>query len=101
MTKDWRADVIRSLADEKRMVRAMTFQTGLEMIQIAAYNRRMSQREFIGRAALAVACYDLDEPWYAATKKEPPLMDLRRWQMHPVRKYGRDFGEWQITGMKK
>lgn len=98
---DWRADIIRSLADEKRMIRMVTFDSALELIDQAAYNRRMSRYEFCGRASLAVAAFDADEPWYAVTKKEPPLHDLRRREMPARRKYGRDFGPWQITGMTK
>lgn len=96
---DWRADILRSLPDEKRMIRMMTFDSALDLIQVAAYNRRMTQQEFCGRAALAVAAFDADEPWFAVTRLEPPLHDRRRFQMEPRRKYGRDFGNWQITGM--
>jgi hypothetical protein len=96
---DWRADVLRSLADDKKAFRVVTFESAYTLIADAAYNRRMLIEDFVGRAALAVAAYDADEPWLAVTYKEPPLRDLRRNNLPPKRKYGRDFGNWQITGM--
>lgn len=97
---DWRADILTSLPEDRRLVRCMTFATGLELIQVAAYNRRMTQADFIGRAALAVACYDADEPWAAMTRLEPPINDIRRGLTYPPKRmYGRGHGEWQITGM--
>jgi hypothetical protein len=97
---DWRADVLKSLPDEKKAFRVVTFTSAYKLIGDAAFNRRMKIEDFVGRAALSVACYDADEPWFAITAAEPPLHDLRRNNMAPIRKYGRDFGPWQIEGMK-
>jgi hypothetical protein len=97
---DWRADVLKSLPDKKKSFRVVTFESAYRLIGDAAYNRRMLIEDFCARAALSVAAYDADEPWLAAAHNEPPLRDLRRNNMVPIRKYGRDFGDWQITGMK-
>ena len=96
---DWRADVLRSLADEKRAFRIVTFESAYKLIGEAAYNRRMKMEDFCGRAALAVAAFDADEPWQAVAYREPPIHDLRRVRLPAKRKYGRDFGPWQITDM--
>jgi diketogulonate reductase-like aldo/keto reductase len=97
---DWRADVLKSLPDEKQVRRYITFTSGLELIDTAAYNRRMLTEEFVGRAALAVAAYDAEELWAVVTQKEPPLRDARRRRLPAKRLYGKNFGNWQIEGMK-
>lgn len=95
----WRSDVLASLPDKKKSFRIVTFESGLELIQTAAYNRRMHTEEFIGRAALAVAVHDLELDWGLVTRPEPPLRDLRRHGLAPKRLYGRNFGPWTITEM--
>jgi hypothetical protein len=97
---DWRADVLRSLPDEKVAFRLVTFKSAYALIGEAAYNRRMKMEDFCGRAALAVAAYDADEPWLAVAHAEPPIHDLRRTRLPAKRRYGRDFGDWQIMEMK-
>jgi hypothetical protein len=97
---DWRADVLKSLPDDKVAFRLVTFTSAYKLIGDAAYNRRMKMEDFCGRAALAVAAYDADEPWFAVTQNEPPIHDLRRTRLPARRKYGRDHGDWQIMGMK-
>lgn len=99
MTTDWRSDVLSSLPEHKRTIRLVTFTSAGELIEEAAWNRRMSTEEFCGRAALAVACFDSGIPWGQATRGEPPLFDRRRKSMPPRRKRGRDFGNWTITEM--
>jgi hypothetical protein len=97
---DWRADVLRSLPEQKEAYRFVTFNSAYRLIGDAAFNRRMKIEDFVGRAALAVACYDADEPWLAVAHNEPPLYDLRRNNMPAKRRYGRDFGDWQIVSMR-
>lgn len=97
---DWRDQIIQDLpeAEERLMIRS--YPTALELIRVAAYNRRMSVRDFISRAALAVAVYDHgDITWEEATDKEPPLPDLRRWRLPRRRLRGKNFGPWKIDGM--
>jgi hypothetical protein len=96
---DWRADVLKSLPDRKVSFRIVTFESALELIDTAAFNRRMHTDEFVGRAALAVAAHDQDLDWGLITRQEPPLRDLRRHGLPPKRLYGRNFGPWTIGEM--
>lgn len=98
---DWRDSILSDLPEGPITVRAHTYPTGLEMIRAAAYNRRMTVEDFVGRAALAVAVHDFagDVTWEMATEKEPPLADLRRHKLPKRRLRGRGFGPWKIEGM--
>jgi hypothetical protein len=94
----WRADVLSDFAQPRIETPAWTFPDALDLIEIAAYNRRMTVEDFIGRSALAFAVFDAagDVSWKMATRLEPPMRDLRRHNMPLRRKFGRDFGDWQI-----
>lgn len=98
---DWRENILRDLPEGPIPLRGATFPTALEVIRVAAYNRRMSLEDFVGRAALAVALYDGDgsDTWDEVMEKEPPLRDLRRHKLPRRRMRGRGFGPWRITGM--
>jgi hypothetical protein len=100
---DWRANIMSDLPDAPVTMKATTFEGAAEIIKVAAYNRRMTVEDFIARAALAVACYDmpLDIAWEEATEKEPPMRDLRRRGMSPRRMRGKGFGPWKIEGMSE
>lgn len=100
LRSDWRADVLKSLPDEKVAFRIVSFTSAYALIGEAAYNRRMKIEDFCGRAALAVAAFDAGETWLAAAHDEPPIHDLRRTRLPAKRRYGKDFGAWQIMGMK-
>lgn len=99
---DWRDKILTDLPEDRVSVRASTFPTGLDLIKTAAYNRRMTVEDFIGRAALAVAVFDAegDPTWQDATEKEPPLADLRRHGLPKRRLRGRNFGPWVIERMQ-
>lgn len=98
---DWRANILRDLPDGPVQIRGESYDSAWELIKIAAYNRRMHVRDFIARAALAVAVYDSDGEisWEDATDKEPPLADLRLNQIPRRRLRGKGFGPWKIRGM--
>lgn len=100
-TGDWRDNILNDLPEGPIPLRGATFPTALEVIKVAAYNRRMSVEDFVGRAALAVAIHDAggDPTWEQATDKEPPLRDLRRHRLPKRRLRGRGFGPWRIEGM--
>lgn len=99
---DWRDNILADLPETPVPLKGSTFPTALEIIRIAAYNRRMTTEDFVGRAALAVAVHDADDmTWVEATKNEPPLGDLRRRSLPKRRLRGRGFGSWSIEGMSQ
>ena len=102
-TGDWRDNLLANLPEGPINVRAHTYPTALEIIRAAAYNRRMTVEDFVGRAALSVAVHDFagDMTWEEATDKEPPLADLRRHSLPKRRLRGRGFGPWKIEGMSE
>ena len=99
--KDWRERILADLPDDRVVLKCATFASAEEMIKIAAYNRRMTIEDFIGRAALAVAVYDSegDTTWRDATDKEHVMADLRRHGLPKRRLRGRGFGPWVIGRM--
>lgn len=102
-TGDWRDNILNDLPEGNTTIRGHSFPTALEIIRAAAYNRRMTVEDFVGRAALAVAVHDFagDLTWEMATEKEPPLADLRRHKLPKRRLRGRNFGPWKIEGMSE
>lgn len=98
----WRADILRDLPQSRIQVKAHTFPNAYDLIKIAAFNRRMSVEEYIGRAALAFAVYDAGEEttWKQMTRLEPPMRDLRRHNLPRKRLFGRGFGKWEIERLK-
>lgn len=100
---DWRDNILNDLPEGPITVRAHTFPSALEMIRTAAFNRRMTVEDFVGRAALAVAVHDFagETTWERATEKEPPMSDLRRRSLPKRRLRGRNFGPWIIEGMSE
>mgnify|MGYP006137166177 CR=1 FL=1 len=98
---DWRQNILSNLPEDAVPIKGHTFPSALEVIKIAAFNRRMRVEDFVGRAALAVAVHDnaAELTWEMATEKEPPLADLRRRSLPKRRLRGRGFGPWKIEGM--
>ena len=98
---DWRAHIMRDLPEAPRIIRGASFDSAIEVIETAAFNRRMSVEDYIGRAALAVAVFDGagEETWDSIMEKEPPLRDLRLRSLPRRRMRGRGFGGWKIIGM--
>jgi hypothetical protein len=99
---DWRADILEDLAQARIEVRAQTFPTAYDLIKVAAFNRRMDVRDYIGRAALAFAVYDArgEVSWKQMTRLEPPMRDLRRHNLPKRRLFGEGFGEWTIENLR-
>ncbi len=100
---DWRDVILRDLPEPYATVKATTFPSALEIIKVAAFNRRMRLSEFVGRAALAVAVYDNrgEITWQEATRLEPQLHDLRLGPGDTRRRRGKNHGPWQIEGMSE
>lgn len=99
--QSWRDAVLSDLPEPRRSVKAFTFPSAYELIKIAAYNRRMTIEDFIGRAALAVAVYDSggEHSWKEMTRPEPGMKDLRRRGLPLKRHFGEGFGPWKIGDM--
>lgn len=99
---DWRDRILTDLPEGPIPLRGATFPSAMELIKTAAFNRRISVEDFVGRAALAVAIWDSDgeHSWEEATDKEPPLRDIRRRKLPKRRLRGRGFGPWTIRGME-
>jgi hypothetical protein len=55
----------------------------------------------VGRSALAIAVFDSDgeHSWREMTRQEPPMWDLRRHNLPLKRKFGTDFGPWEVQVM--
>lgn len=98
----WRQEILKDLPEKRVSMKAVTFESAAELIKIAAYNRRMGVEEFIGRAALAFAVHDSgnNPSWEQATKREPPMRDLRRHNLPRRRLFGRGFGKWEIERLR-
>lgn len=97
---DWRDNILGDLPEGPVQLRGTTFTSALEIIKIAAYNRRMHLDEYVGRAALAMAVADLGLDWAEVTDKEMPMRDLRRHKLPARRLRGRGFGPWRIKGLE-
>jgi hypothetical protein len=88
---------------EKRLsARFHTFPTALSEISDAAYNRRMTVRDYVGRAALAFAVFDSEGElmWDELTELEPPMTDIVRPGFDRDRLRGRGHGKWQIVRLR-
>jgi hypothetical protein len=99
---EWRADLLEDLPQARIEVRAQTFPNAYNIIKVAAFNRRMDPKDFIGRAALAFAVYDAagNVTWKQATRLEPPMRDLRRHNLPKRRLFGEGFGSWEIESLR-
>jgi hypothetical protein len=98
MTPRWKEDILLDLPEPRTYLYAYTFPSALEQIRIAAFNRRMKEQDYIGRAAAAFAVYDSggDLTWEALMRPEPVMYDGRRRNLPKKRHFGRDFGPWHI-----
>lgn len=102
-TGDWRDKIISALPEDRIGRKFETFPSAIELIETAAFNRRMRVEDYVGRAALAFAVHDSDGEltWEQAADKEPPMADLRRKGMARRRLRGRNFGPWTIEGLSE
>ena len=100
--QDIREAIAEQMPEKRLQSRFTTFPSAYEEIDVAAYNRRMTTREFVGRAALAFAVFDSkgDVLWEEITEKEPPISDLVRVGFPKDRLRGRGHGEWQIVRLR-
>ena len=100
--EDWRADLLNDLPQARIEVKAQTFPNAYDLIQVAAFNRRMDVKDYIGRAALAFAVYDagIETSWKQMTRLEPPMRDLRRHGLPKRRLFGEGFGKWTIESLR-
>lgn len=94
----WRADLLNDLPQARISAKFQTFPDAYDLIKVAAYNRRMKHEDFVGRAALAMAVFDSagEHTWREMTRQEPPMWDLRRHNLPMKRKFGADFGPWEV-----
>lgn len=97
-----REEIADQMPESRISSRFWTFATALGEIEDAAYNRRMTTRDFVGRAALAVAVYDSmgEVSWEEVTEWEPPMSDLARHGFPKDRLRGRGHGNWQIVRLR-
>lgn len=97
-----RQEIADQMPEKRLQSRFTTFESAYREIEDAAYNRRMTVREYVGRAALAFAVFDSqgEVMWEEITEKEPPISDLRRPGFPKDRLRGRGHGEWQIVRLK-
>jgi hypothetical protein len=100
-TSGWRADMLNDLPQARIQSKFYTFPDAYDLIKVAAYNRRMKVEDFVGRSALAVAVFDSagEHTWREMTRQEPPMWDLRRHNLPLKRKFGADFGPWEVQVM--
>ena len=91
---------VENLPLPEQMIRTKfyTFPSAREVLIEAAHARHIGLGDFVGRSALAVACYDLDIPWRAIARTEHAINDRRLYTGRAPR-YGRDFGPWIIERM--
>ncbi len=98
---EWRTDLLRDLPEKRMVAKYFTFESAYDLIKVAAYNRRITIEDFVGRSALAFAVYDSNGEisWREATRLEPNMADLRRHNLPMKRKFGADFGPWEIGSL--
>jgi len=97
-----RREIEAQMPEPRVSARYSTFRSAQELIEDAAYNRRMITREFVGRAALAFAVFDADGEvsWVEMTEKEPPISDLVVGGYAKSRLRGVGHGNWQIGSLR-
>lgn len=92
---DWREIVLGRLPEPTRLHPMTSHATLDELIATAAYQRRMSEGDYIMRAARAFACFDLGADLQEAAESEPPIANVLT-PRNPRRLRGRGFGQWRI-----
>lgn len=94
----WRMDLLSDLPQPRMSAKFYTYGNAYELIKVAAFNRRMKTQDYVGRAALAMAVFDSkgEHTWKEMTRLEPEMWDLRRHNLPLKRKFGTDFGPWEI-----
>lgn len=97
-----REQIADQMPEPRLSSRFTTFRSAFDLIEDAAYNRRMITREFVGRAALAFAVFDSqgEVVWDEITESEPPISNLLLGGYRKERLRGRDHGQWQIARLR-
>jgi hypothetical protein len=93
----WRAQIVIPAARIETTF--FTDEPSRALIREASQKRRIAQGDFIGRAALSFAAYDLDLTWPFVTREEHAITDLRLGRYTRRNYFGREFGHWQIEGL--
>ena len=97
-----RQEIEAQMVEKRLSARFHTFPSALAEISDAAYNRRMTVRDYVGRAALAFAVFDSEGQvmWEEITEKEPTMTDLVRPGFDRDRLRGDGHGKWQIVRLR-
>lgn len=97
-----RQQIADQMPEKRISSRFHTFPTAFQEIEDAAFNRRMTTRDYVGRAALAFAVFDSQGElfWDDIMEKEPPIRDLVRLGFEPDRLRGEGHGKWQIARLR-
>lgn len=102
ISQNLRQEIVEQMPEGRISSRFSTFPSALREIEDAAYNRRMITREYVGRAALAMAVFDSQGEimWDEITELEPDISDLVKGGFAKARMRGRGHGEWHIKGLR-
>lgn len=97
-----REQIAEQMPERRLSSRFSTFPSAFQQIEDAAFNRRMITREYVGRAALAMAVFDShgEVLWDEITEGEPAISDIVLGGYQKRRLRGREHGEWQIVRLR-
>lgn len=97
-----RHEIAEQMAEPRISSRFNTFPSAFAEIEDAAFNRRMTTRDYVGRAALAFAVFDSHGEilWDEIMEKEPPISDLVLGGYQKERLRGRGHGDWRIVRLR-
>lgn len=97
-----RGEIGAQLPESRVSAKFHTYPSALAEISDAAFNRRMTVRDFVGRSALAFAVYDSEGEvmWDEISMMEPPMTDTVRLGFPRDRLRGRGHGSWQIARLR-
>ena len=102
VAREIREQIAEQMPERRLQSRFTTFESAFREIEDAAFNRRMTTRDFVGRAALAFAVFDSEGAllWDEITQNEPPMTDLVRPGFAKDRLRGHGHGNWQIVRLR-
>jgi len=97
-----RQEIADQMPERRVSSQFSTFPSAFSEIKDAAFNRRLTPRDYVGRAAFAFAVFDSQGEvlWDEIMEKEPPIGDLLRQGFPKQRLRGRGHGEWQIVRLR-
>lgn len=99
---EMRREIERQQPEGRVSARFNTFPSALAEIEDAAYNRRMSRADYVGRAAAAFAVFDShgEIVWNQLMDLEPPIEDLLLGGHRKRRERGHGHDLWQIARLR-